>query len=451
MGKDKGRFGRLLGHLFRERQIYHRSDGVVHFIKLSSNTQVVFASILFGALLWVAYASVNVVFKEQIIVAKDEQRRDEQSAYRRRLQNSERAYEEVSSLNFIYSREFELALKKLEGQHNALRSLVENKSVLDQEMRSLAETLSAVGAPNGQKLRGSNRIMIDPVGREPTPRQSRVSALRKEALESVIDREIAEGIENEVLSDMRRKTARLSANQVVVLAAMEEKMERTIRELDQILRYTGPGGYLIPEADEEMGRQVLASARGEEAEYEGQGGPYIPAFDEGELPFGGDTYFETAGRVERKMTELAALAGMVRQVPIGAPVLNRHRQTSGYGFRWDPIKRNRRVRHRGLDFAAPRRTPIVATAPGRVVRAGVRGAYGNLVEIDHGNGFRTRYAHLDRINTRVGKVVGLNEVIGLMGTTGRSTGTHLHYEVLYKGRQVDPKRFIEAGRYVFES
>jgi murein DD-endopeptidase MepM/ murein hydrolase activator NlpD len=190
---------------------------------------------------------------------------------------------------------------------------------------------------------------------------------------------------------------------------------------------------------------------GEAGEYEGQGGPYIPAFEEGELPFGGDTYFETAARVERKMTELAALAGMVRQVPIGAPVLARHRQTSGFGFRWDPIKRNRRVRHKGLDFAAPRRTPIVATAPGRIVRAGRMGAYGNLIEIDHGNGFRTRYAHLDRISTRVGKVVELNETIGLMGTTGRSTGTHLHYEVLYKGRQVDPKRFIEAGRYVFES
>jgi murein DD-endopeptidase MepM/ murein hydrolase activator NlpD len=232
---------------------------------------------------------------------------------------------------------------------------------------------------------------------------------------------------------------------------MEEKMQRTIRELDQILRYTGPGGYLIAEADEVMGRQVLAQARGESDEYEGQGGPFIPAMDGEDVPFAGDTYFETASRVERKMTELAALAGMVKQVPIGAPVLDKHRETSKFGLRWDPIKRNRRVAHRGLDFAAPRRTPIVATAPGRVVRAGRRGAYGNLVEIDHGNGFRTRYAHLHTIKTRVGKVVELNEVVGLMGTTGRSTGTHLHYEVLYKGRQVDPKRFIEAGRYVFES
>lgn len=451
MGKEKGRFGRLLGHLFRERQIYHRSDGVVHFIKLSSRTQVVFASILFGALLWVAYASVNVVFKEQIIVAKDEQRRDEQAAYRRRLQNSERAYEEVSSLNFIYSREFEAALKKLEGQHNALRSLVENKTSLDLQMRSLAETLSAAGAPGGRQLRGSNRIMIDPVGREPTPRQSRVSALRREALESVIDQEIAEGIENEVLTDMRVKTARLSASQVVLLASMEERMDRTVLELDRILRHTGAGTNLLPKArSQEYGQQMLAAARGTEEDLAGQGGPFIPVDGEDEILVTA-TYAETAARVQGKLTELAALSGVLRSVPIAAPVTSRHRQTSGYGVRWDPFQRSRRTRHYGLDFAAARRTPIVATAPGRVVRAGPWGSYGNIVEIDHGNGFRTRYAHLDRIKTRVGKIVALNEEIGLMGSTGRSTATHLHYEVLYRGRQVDPERFIEAGRYVFES
>ncbi|GGY52453.1 M23 family metallopeptidase [Parvularcula lutaonensis] len=453
MGKEKRRFGRLLGHLFRERQIYHRSDGVVHFIKLSSRTQVIFASILFGALLWVAYASVNVVFKEQIIIAKDEQRRDEQAAYRRRLQNSERAYEEVSSLNFIYSREFEAALKKLESQHDTLRALVENKSSLDVQMRGLAETLSAAGAPGGRQLRGTNRVMIDPVGREPTPRQSRVSALRQEALDSVIDQEIAEGIENEVLTDMRMKTAQLSASQVVLLAGIEEKMQRSIAELDQILRHTGAAAELLPKAnDREFGLQVLASAQAPEVEAElmGQGGPFIPVDDEEDTLVTG-TYAETVSRVQSKLTELAALSGVVRSVPIGSPVLNRHRQTSGYGVRWDPFKRSRRTRHYGLDFAAARRTPIVATAPGRVVRAGTWSSYGKIVEIDHGNGFRTRYAHLDRINTRVGKIVELNDVIGLMGSTGRSTATHLHYEVIYKGRQVDPERFIEAGRYVFES
>ncbi|MEO1040958.1 MAG: M23 family metallopeptidase [Pseudomonadota bacterium] len=439
--------GRALGHLFRERQIYHRSDGVVHFIKLSSRTQVVFASILLGALFWVAYASVNVVFKEQIIIAKDQQRRDEQAAYRRRLQNADSAIEEVKSLNFIYSREFEASIGNLRRQHDALRTIVENKSMLDSQMNALADALATAGAPGGRQLNGSNRIMIDPVGREPTPRQSRISALRFEALESVIDQEVAEGIENEILTDMRLQTAELSATQVVLLASLEEDMMRTIREFEQVLIHTGASNTLR-RRDSELGFQVLASASDESMI--GQGGPFIPVEDEIASEYSA-TYFQTANRVQNSLGDLASLATTIQSVPIGTPVLDRHRTTSGYGIRWDPFQRNVRTRHYGLDFSAPRRTPIVSTAPGRVTFAGRRGGYGNTVEIDHGNGFKTRYAHLNSIKTRPGRMVELHEVIGLMGNTGRSTGTHLHYEVIYNGRQVDPERYIEAGRYVFES
>lgn len=448
MGRDNGSMGRALGHLFRERQIYHRSDGVVHFIKLSSRTQVVFASILAGALFWVAYASVNVVFKEQIIIAKDQQRRDEQTAYRRRIQDADRQIEEVKSLNYIFDREFDASIENLRRQHDALRTIVENKSMLDTQMQSLAETLATAGAPGGQQLKGSNRIMIDPVGREPTPRQSRVSALRLEALENVIDQKVAEGIENETLTDMRLQTAELSAQQVVLLASMEEDMMRTIREFEQVLIHTG-ANRTLRRRNSELGFQVLAAATGED-NLTGQGGPFIPVED-GDITEYSDTYFQTANRVQNSLGELASLASTIKSVPIGVPVLDRHRQTSGYGIRWDPFQRNVRTRHYGLDFAAPRRTRIVTTAPGRVTFAGRRGGYGNTVEVDHGNGFKTRYAHLNSIKTRAGKTVELNEVIGLMGNTGRSTATHLHYEVIYNGRQVDPERYIEAGRYVFES
>jgi len=460
MAKERGSVGRAFGHLFRERQIYHRSEGVVHFIKLSSRTQIVFASILFGALLWVAYSSVNVVFKEQIIVAKDQQRRDEQAAYRRRLQDRESAYDEVTSLNFVYSREFEASLNDLQRQHDALRSLIDNKAVIDGQVNALTEALSAAGAPGGKKLRGTNRIMIDPVGREPTPRQSRVSALRREALDNVIDQEIAEGIENEILTEMRRKTAQLSASQVVTLASMEEGMVRTIRELERILMHTGSAARVLPQSSDtfnlnELAGEVLARVDTQglidpDEEFIGQGGPFIPVED-GAAPLELSTYFQTAARVQARINQLTELSKIVRRVPVGIPVHKTHRQSSGFGIRRDPFNRSKRSEHRGLDFSGPRRTPIVATAPGRVVRAGTYGTFGKMVEIDHGNGFRTRFAHLNSIKTRVGRTVELNQTIGLMGSTGRSTGTHLHYEILYRGRQVDPERFIEAGRYVFES
>ena len=93
-------------------------------------------------------------------------------------------------------------------------------------------------------------------------------------------------------------------------------------------------------------------------------------------------------------------------------------------------------------------TPIHATAPGTVSFTGVRTGYGNTIEIDHGRGFKTRYAHLAAMNVRVGQQVALGERIGGMGSTGRSTGPHLHYEVWVDGRPQNPQRFLEAGDYV---
>ncbi|HCY55221.1 MAG TPA: M23 family peptidase, partial [Oceanicaulis sp.] len=104
--------------------------------------------------------------------------------------------------------------------------------------------------------------------------------------------------------------------------------------------------------------------------------------------------------------------------------------------------------HTGRDFAGARGTPITAGAAGSVVYAGWRSGYGRTVEIDHGYGFRTRYAHLHTIDVRRGDVVEAGQRLGGMGTTGRSTATHLHYEVWFRGNHLDPERFLRAGHYV---
>ena len=104
--------------------------------------------------------------------------------------------------------------------------------------------------------------------------------------------------------------------------------------------------------------------------------------------------------------------------------------------------------HAGLDFTAYRGAPILAAAPGRVVYAGRRSGYGRTVEIDHGYGFKTRYGHLNSIDVRYGDVVEEGQKIGGMGNTGRSTATHLHFEVMFRDRHVDPANFLRAGRYV---
>ncbi|MBL8805840.1 MAG: M23 family metallopeptidase [Rhodospirillales bacterium] len=104
--------------------------------------------------------------------------------------------------------------------------------------------------------------------------------------------------------------------------------------------------------------------------------------------------------------------------------------------------------HSGIDLSAPPRTPVLATAAGKVVTAGWSGEYGNLVEIQHDFGLSTRYGHLTRIDVRVGQRIERRQSVGLLGSTGRSTGPHVHYEVLVDGRAVDPIRFLEAARNV---
>lgn len=113
------------------------------------------------------------------------------------------------------------------------------------------------------------------------------------------------------------------------------------------------------------------------------------------------------------------------------------RISSRFGYRVHPISKQWRP-HNGLDFAAPSGTPVAATGAGRVARAGWGGSYGYLVVVDHGNGVETRYAHLSRIHVIAGQSVANGAVIGRVGSTGRSTGPHLHYEVLVEGRPVDP-------------
>lgn len=136
-------------------------------------------------------------------------------------------------------------------------------------------------------------------------------------------------------------------------------------------------------------------------------------------------------------------------VPLATP-LDHFYLTSAFGERIDPLTR-RRALHNGIDFGAPPGSRILSTAPGRVTHAGWAGSYGHMVEIDHGHGIVTRYAHLSRTLVEVGDRVPLREPLGVIGSTGRSTGRHLHYEVHLDGVPRDPARFIAAGRELIQA
>jgi murein DD-endopeptidase MepM/ murein hydrolase activator NlpD len=146
----------------------------------------------------------------------------------------------------------------------------------------------------------------------------------------------------------------------------------------------------------------------------------------------------------KKLDSLSTQGGVA--VPSARPV-NTAKYTSAYGVRSDPF-RGSAAMHAGIDLAAPQGTPVYATADGIVARSEWSGGYGNLVEVDHGKGIQTRFGHLSRTLVRAGERVKRGQLIALMGSTGRSTGSHLHYEVRIDGRAVNPVPFLQSPDYV---
>jgi murein DD-endopeptidase MepM/ murein hydrolase activator NlpD len=151
----------------------------------------------------------------------------------------------------------------------------------------------------------------------------------------------------------------------------------------------------------------------------------------------------------RTLSDMRTLEAATSQAPFAKPT-NTSAQSSGFGLRTDPFT-GHLAPHPGLDFPAPRMTPVFATAEGVVAYAGRRGTYGNIVEIDHGHGLRTRFAHLAALSVRVGQHVDPRQQIGAIGSTGRSTGPHLHYEVWVDGQPKDPEAFLRAGDHVHQT
>ncbi|HJU18438.1 MAG TPA: M23 family metallopeptidase [Stellaceae bacterium] len=162
------------------------------------------------------------------------------------------------------------------------------------------------------------------------------------------------------------------------------------------------------------------------------GGPFIPA--------------RAVPAPAQMAAQQAAVRAMLKTLPVDEP-LSHFRETSPFGARRDPIN-HRGGFHPGVDLAVPYGTPVYATAPGIVAYAGWMDGYGKLVEINHGHGIATRYGHLHRYTVVVGEKVAAGTQIGYVGTTGRSTGPHLHYEVRLNGEPVNPAAFLALGRQI---
>jgi murein DD-endopeptidase MepM/ murein hydrolase activator NlpD len=255
---------------------------------------------------------------------------------------------------------------------------------------------------------------------EAEPRQSRVITSEPYQVQTV---------------GFRARGERLEGDQDRTLSELEDQVVEASEQTRGVLRLTG-----VP----------MASLTGPEADT-AAGGPLVPQDFVAYLRDSGlnPAFSQRVAQVAARIGESRRLSAIASSTPLAAPVAVDYRETSGYGQRIDPFN-GRAAFHSGLDMAAFERAPVVATSPGVVSFAGTKSGYGYTVEIDHGHGFKTRYGHLRDIQVQRGDRVAIGQRIGSMGSTGRSTATHLHYEVWFRGRAVDPVNFLRAGRHVHE-
>ena len=385
---------------FPERQIYVRSGGEVKCLTLSTRKQVAAVSALGFLVLWCLATVLNILWGHNPL-------RSQNQSMKMREARLERALEDIRA------REAEIRAQ-LEKERATFQTATHE---FQQKHETLAQLLSASGKADTVKpitavQYASSQIQMSPVVRDVVERQPRRAALVTESASS---------------RNLSKEFRRLDETQNTFLVSAEADT------LDRIERNRA----ILSATDVDV-MEVMSSGP------MGKGGPLVEDF---ELPEADGAFGSRIASIKARVAEADALEAALQAVPLGLPVADEHYATSGYGIRKDPFT-GRPTFHEGVDFGGRRSAEIVATAAGEVTFAGRRGGYGKVVEIDHGHGFITRYAHLDKILVKSGQRVEQGEHIAGMGSTGRSTATHLHYEVHFQGRVYDPAKFLRAGRYV---
>ena len=237
-------------------------------------------------------------------------------------------------------------------------------------------------------------------------------------------------LDNEV-GVLKQEIASWEGRQETLLAQLEEASRSSLSSLDDL--FVGSGVNLDA---------ILKQTR---RDYTGRGGGPI-SDDRSEAPVPAVTDEKRVASLMSDVERVSLMRVAIERLPFGMPT-HGARRTSGFGPRRDPYRRSTRM-HNGVDFAAPVGTPIYSTGEGVVTFSGRQSGYGIVVKIRHAFGFETVYAHLNKSRVKVGQRVERGNRIADMGSTGRSTGSHLHYEIRIEGKPINPSKFMKANRNV---
>ena len=326
----------------------------------------------------------------------------------------------------------------------------------------LAWVLTIAGVAIGSMLERRDALSLLNREAKVTGAESRIAAYRKDvdAVADDLDRRQqfiekmvktyvgqlpADAKAGETVSDSSAEASKTvdKVSKVVPEAAPLAEVEaRQLAFAEQLTRFADRQSAAAEAAMRKLGlnpERMLASLDDRTA----MGGPLIEL-----MPGASDSVDPRFRRLGLSLARMDALQRGLRGIPQVIPAAGKH-ISSGFGYRTDPFAGSPAF-HAGLDFKGPTGAPIYSAANGRVAFVGRRPGYGNCVEIDHGNGLRTRYAHMSAFRAKAGQSVRAGQLIGAVGSTGRSTGPHLHFEVRLHGQPVNPRPFLEIAPNVLE-
>jgi murein DD-endopeptidase MepM/ murein hydrolase activator NlpD len=376
---------------------------------------------------WSLATGTYFTFHDDVLTRLIARQKEQQFAYEDRIAELRAQVDRITSRQLLNQEQFEQKLEQIVRRQTSLESRASTLSILPDSMPtgSIGRTRPAPLTESQSEDRPKPSPISDTViFIAPPDREARLES--REQPQAAIKRfatapKPAAGVEG-ILARLHASLDRVEARQTATLNTMEERYDSKAKRMRSVMADLGMDG-----------KKIGAPAAG-------IGGPYVPL-----------TLRKDAGAFERQFyrvqvsrADVERLTRTMAAVPVRKPIMGEIDLSSGFGVRSDPFL-GRPAMHSGLDFRSETGDPVRATANGVVESAGWNGGYGNMVEIDHGNGFSTRYGHMSKIEVKVGQQIKTGQVIGRVGSTGRSTGPHLHYETRVDGDAVDPQKFLRAG------
>ncbi len=424
---------------FPEQRLFLRSDTETRFIRLSPMTQ--FVGVAGSALLlgWTIVSSAILLMHALGAGDLREQALREQAIYEARLNELAGERDARAREASAAQERFAVALAEVSAMQSRLLESEDRRKELETGIDVIAGTLRDAMHERDAARDEVSTLMTEL--EETEAEQPEVARL--EDLETTL------GFMTTALGDLAVQRDKMTgyvseAEQHMDRIALDQKLEaeRNERIFSQIEEAVNTSLKPIDEMFSAVGLPTDSIIEQVRHSYSGQGGPLTPIIFSTSGDAEPDPLTDRANEVLGQLDVLNLYRIAAEKLPFSFPVKGSYRSTSGFGPRWGRM-------HEGHDFAGATGTPIHATADGVVVHAGRQSGYGNLIKIRHEFGFETRYAHLSRIRVQVGDRVSRGDRIGDMGNTGRSTGTHLHYEIRIGGAAQNPMKYIKAARDVF--